>query len=86
MSSNTSPDPMTFTDRLRILGAPILNPIVSFLARWGILPNSLTIVALLGHVLCAWLLTLGQVSYAGIALLTLAPLDALDGELYKGTG
>ena len=80
---NSSEESPTFTDRLRVIGQPILDPIVTVLARWGVSPNVLTIVGMLGHFLSAGLLAAGYVSYAGLSLMVIAPLDAFDGALAR---
>lgn len=74
---------VTFTDRLRVLGAPILDPIVTVLARLGFSPNVITVLGMLGHFISAALLALGYISYAGLSLMIIAPLDAFDGALAR---
>jgi len=73
----------TFTDYLRAWGAPILDPIVTVLARLGFSPNLLTVLGMLGHFISAGLLAFGYVSYAGLSLMIIAPLDAFDGALAR---
>lgn len=81
----TKPEKLTLTDRLRILTAGIIDPIVTFLARVGITPDFLTILGVLAHGLFAWLIISGQMLLAGVAVAILSPLDALDGSLARKT-
>lgn len=76
---------MTLTDRLRIWTAGIIDPIVTFLAKVGITPDFLTVLGMLTHGLFAWLIIIGQIRWAGIAVALLSPLDALDGSLARKT-
>ncbi|HSM55325.1 MAG TPA: CDP-alcohol phosphatidyltransferase family protein [Candidatus Sulfomarinibacteraceae bacterium] len=64
----------------------IVDPIVTFLARYQISPNTLTVLGTLGHFLVAWLIVLGQMRPAGLALMLIAPLDGLDGALARKLG
>lgn len=76
----------TFTDRLRVATAPIIDPIVTSLAHYKMSPDFLTVVGTLAHFLLAWLVATGQFRWAGVAMLLLAPLDALDGALSRKLG
>jgi CDP-diacylglycerol--glycerol-3-phosphate 3-phosphatidyltransferase len=74
---------MTLTDRLRVLTAGIINPIVTLLAKLKISPNFLTVTGMLAHGLFAYLIIEGQMRWAGVAVAILSPLDALDGSLAR---
>jgi CDP-diacylglycerol---glycerol-3-phosphate 3-phosphatidyltransferase len=76
----------TLTDRLRVHGAIIINPIVEFLARWRFTPDGLTITGMLFHFFFAWLIASGHIFWAGVAIMFIAPLDALDGALARRLG
>ncbi len=80
------PQPPTFTDRLRILTKPIIDPIVTFFAKYKLSPDVLTVLGMLFHFLFAYLIAQGQFRLAGILMLLLAPLDALDGSLARKLG
>jgi len=82
----TAPKKRTLTDVLRARTFFIVDPIVTFLARHGISPNTLTSLGMLAHFLVAWLITQGQMQLAGITILLVAPLDALDGSLARKLG
>lgn len=88
MTTSSSPkrEKTTLTDLLRANTKFLIDPIVTVLARLHVSPDFLTLVGLLAHVLFAWLIINGQFLYAGIAVLILAPLDALDGALSRKLG
>ncbi|MDJ0757493.1 MAG: CDP-alcohol phosphatidyltransferase family protein [Ardenticatenaceae bacterium] len=75
--------PKTFTDRVRAFFAPIIDPIVTVLAAWKWSPNALTITGMIGHFLTSWFVSQGQMIYAGLSLMLIGPLDALDGALAR---
>lgn len=77
---------LTLTDRLRVITRPVIDPIVTFLARIGVSPDLLTVIGFLFHVLFAYLIATGQFRWAGLAIALLAPLDVLDGSLARKLG
>lgn len=79
-------EPLVLTDKLRHHTKGIIDPIVSFLATYKISPDVLTVLGMLFHFLFAWLLATGQFRATAVALLLLAPLDALDGSLARKMG
>ncbi len=86
-SSKTTPTPKrTFTDQMRLRTRFIIDPIVTFMARYKLSPDMLTVVGMLSHFLFAWLIAIGEIRWAGVALLVLAPLDAFDGALSRKLG
>lgn len=76
----------TLTDRLRVYTAVIIDPIVTFLARYRLSPDTLTVLGMLSHFLLAYLIAIGEMRWAGVAMAILAPLDALDGALARKLG
>jgi CDP-diacylglycerol---glycerol-3-phosphate 3-phosphatidyltransferase len=76
----------TFTDYLRAKTRFIIDPIVNFLARFRLSPDLLTVIGTASHILFAWLIATGQIRLAGIAVLIISPLDALDGALARRLG
>jgi CDP-diacylglycerol--glycerol-3-phosphate 3-phosphatidyltransferase len=80
------PDKMTFTDYLRIYTRFIIEPIVTFMARYRFSPDLLTVIGALSHILFAWLIATGQMRWAAVAMFFLTPLDALDGALARKLG
>ncbi len=80
------PEPPTLTDRLRIITKPIIDPIVTFFAKYKLSPDVLTVLGMLFHFLFAYLIAQGDFRLAGILMMLLAPLDALDGSLARKLG
>jgi CDP-diacylglycerol--glycerol-3-phosphate 3-phosphatidyltransferase len=63
-----------------------MSPVARLLGRWGVHPNSLTIVGFLLQVGVSALLAVGRIRWGGVLLLVFAPLDALDGAVARATG
>ena len=82
----THSEKQTLTDVLRVRAAFIIDPIVSILARFRISPNLFTVVGMLAHFFVAWFIIQGHMVAAGVAILFVAPLDALDGALARKLG
>jgi CDP-diacylglycerol--glycerol-3-phosphate 3-phosphatidyltransferase len=80
------PEKKTFTDNMRVWTRFIIDPIVTFLARYRLSPDLFTVMGMLAHFLLAWLIAIGEFRWAGIAMLFLAPLDAIDGALARKLG
>jgi CDP-diacylglycerol--glycerol-3-phosphate 3-phosphatidyltransferase len=80
------PEKKTFTDNMRVWTRFIIDPVVTFLARYKLSPDLFTVVGMLAHFLLAWLIAIGEFRWAGIAMLILAPLDAIDGALARKLG
>ena len=80
------PKQITFTDRLRINFRFILDPAVEFLNRIGVHPNHLTAIGVLGTTAAAYLVSQDQFTWAGILVLVIGPVDALDGPLARRRG
>jgi CDP-diacylglycerol--glycerol-3-phosphate 3-phosphatidyltransferase len=74
---------LTFTDRMRASFRWLLNPIAAFLSRVGVRPNTVTMVGLIGTVGSAALIATGHLTWAGLVLLLMGPVDALDGALAR---
>ncbi len=76
----------TLTDVLRVKTVGIIDPIVTFLAKYNISPDALTVGGMLAHFFLAYLVALSEWFWAGFAMILLAPLDALDGSLARKMG
>jgi len=74
---------MTFADKMRVWFRWYLNPIAGFFNRLGIRPNTVTLFGLMGTIGCAVLIALGHMTWAGILLLVMGPVDAMDGALAR---
>lgn len=77
---------ITFTDRLRINFRFVLDPAVEFLDRIGVHPNYLTAIGLIGTTAAAYLISQSQFTWAGVVVLVIGPVDALDGALARRRG
>lgn len=77
---------MTFTDFLRVRFKGVLDPIARFLNRLGLLPNTVTILGLIGNVFGAYLLATGNITWGGVVVLIMGPIDALDGTMARLRG
>ena len=86
MKESTQPEKLTLTDHLRVRVKFLIDPIVTVLARYRFSPDTLTVVGMLAHFLFAWLIGIGYLKTAGLAILIIAPLDALDGALARKLG
>lgn len=76
----------TLTDFLRAKTQFIIDPIVTFMARYRFSPDTLTVLGMLFHFFYAWLIANGQMAWASVSMFFLVPLDALDGSLARKLG
>lgn len=76
----------TFSNFLRLYFKWVLDPIASFLIRLGLHPNIVTIGGLVGNIVGAILLAMGHISWGGIIILLMGPVDALDGTMARLLG
>jgi CDP-diacylglycerol---glycerol-3-phosphate 3-phosphatidyltransferase len=79
-------EPVTFTDFLRARFRGILEPIARFLNKIGLLPNTVTLLGLLGTTIGSVFLAFGQLTVGGLIILVMAPIDALDGTMARLRG
>ena len=80
------PEKVTLTDLLRLWSKPIIDPIVNYLAKYRLSPDALTVAGMAFHFLFAWLIIIGELRWAAVAIFFLTPLDALDGALARKQG
>lgn len=83
MTETVEQKKMSFTDKMRVWFRWYYHPIAAFLNRIGIRPNTVTLVGLAGTVGVAVLVALGHMTWAGILLLIMGPVDAMDGALAR---
>jgi CDP-diacylglycerol--glycerol-3-phosphate 3-phosphatidyltransferase len=74
---------ITFADKMRVWFRWYLNPIAGFFNRLGIRPNTVTLFGLVGTIGVAVLIAFGHMTWAGILLLLMGPVDAMDGALAR---
>jgi len=77
---------ITFTDRMRIRFKVLLDTIGTFLNNLGLMPNTITILGLVGNAIGAAFLSQGQMTIGGIIILAMGPVDALDGTMARLRG
>ena len=77
---------MTLTERLRDTFKNVLDPLGAFLNRLGIMPNTMTILGLVGNAVGAYFLARGEMMIGGIIILLMGPVDALDGTMARLRG
>ena len=77
---------ITFTDQMRLRFRGILDPIGAFLNRIGLMPNTMTILGLLGNTAGAIMLAQGKMAIGGLIILAMGPVDALDGTMARLRG
>lgn len=76
----------TFTEQMRARFRGILDPLARFLLRLGLMPNTMTILGLVGNTLGAVFLAQGKMTLGGILILIMGPVDALDGTMARLRG
>jgi CDP-diacylglycerol--glycerol-3-phosphate 3-phosphatidyltransferase len=74
---------LSFTDKMRVWFAWYLTPFAKFFNRLGLRPNTVTLIGLAGTIGVAVLIVLGHLTWAGILLLMMGPVDAMDGLLAR---
>jgi len=77
---------ITLTDQARVAFKGILDPLATLLNRLGLMPNTVTILGLLGNVIGAYLIARGYLTVGGIVVLLMGPVDALDGTMARLRG
>lgn len=77
---------LSFTDWMRRHFGNIFNPLAGFLNRIGLMPNTVTILGLVGNTIGAYFLARGQMTIGGILVLLMGPVDALDGAMARLRG
>jgi CDP-diacylglycerol---glycerol-3-phosphate 3-phosphatidyltransferase len=74
---------MSLTEKMRVWFRWYLTPIAKFFNRLGIRPNTVTLIGLAGTLGVAVLIAFGHMTWAGILLLIMGPVDAMDGALAR---
>lgn len=77
---------ITLTDQARIAFKGILDPLATILNHIGLMPNTMTILGLVGNVIGAFLIAKGYMTAGGIIVLLMGPVDALDGTMARLRG
>lgn len=79
-------NPFNLTDYLRKYFKGALDPVAAFLNKLGLMPNTVTVLGLVGNTIGAVLLAMGYMTPGGILILLMGPIDALDGAMARLRG
>lgn len=85
-NTNVNKPRLTLTDQFRVRFKGILDPLGAFFNRLGLMPNTMTILGLVGNVIGAVFISQGQFVLGGIMILIMGPVDALDGTMARLRG
>ncbi len=77
---------LTFTDQMRVRFKGLLDMVGEFFNRIGLMPNTMTILGLVGNTIGAVLLARGYMTWGGLLILAMGPVDALDGTMARLRG
>jgi CDP-diacylglycerol--glycerol-3-phosphate 3-phosphatidyltransferase len=64
----------------------LLDAFGGFFNRLGLMPNTMTILGVIGNIIGAYFLAIGQMTIGGIIILLMGPVDALDGTMARLRG
>jgi CDP-diacylglycerol--glycerol-3-phosphate 3-phosphatidyltransferase len=78
--------PKSIEEFLRFRFKGLLDTIGRFLLKIGIHPNTVTIIGLIGNIIGAAFLAMGNFPIGGLVILICGPIDALDGALARLKG
>ena len=85
-NTETKTTKKTFTDYLRLWFKWVLDPLAGLFLRLGLTPNMVTMLGLLGNMVGAYFLALGDLLTGGILVAVMTPIDALDGTMARLRG
>lgn len=86
LADNNRRKNMSLTDFLRQTFKGVLDTLGGFFNRLGIMPNTMTILGLIGNTIGAYLIIRGEIMWGGIFVLIMGPIDALDGTMARLRG
>ena len=86
MENSKDQSSQTFSDRLRVVFKGVVVPVASFLNNLGLTPNMVTLAGVVGQAIAAAIIALGYVTFGGLLLVLVAPLDVLDGTMARLRG
>jgi CDP-diacylglycerol--glycerol-3-phosphate 3-phosphatidyltransferase len=78
--------PLTLSDALRIRFKGVLDGVAGFLNGLGLMPNTVTLAALLGNLVAGVMLGYGMFLGGGIVVLVMGALDSIDGSMARLRG
>jgi CDP-diacylglycerol--glycerol-3-phosphate 3-phosphatidyltransferase len=71
---------------MRVVFKGVLDPLGAFFNRIGLMPNTMTMLGLLGNVIGSVFLALGNMTIGGLIIFAMGPVDALDGTMARLRG
>lgn len=83
---SVSHPPLTLSDALRIRFKGLLDAVAGFLNRLGLMPNTVTLAALLGNLVAGVMLAYGMFLGGGLVVLVMGALDSIDGSMARLRG
>jgi len=83
---NSKAAPPTLTDQARVTFKGVIDPVAAFFNRLGLMPNTMTLLGLVGNIVGAYLLARGMMTIGGLIILLMGPVDALDGSMARQRG
>jgi CDP-diacylglycerol--glycerol-3-phosphate 3-phosphatidyltransferase len=86
VENNAKKEPMSLEKWLRVTFKGVLDTIAGAINKTGIHPNTVTIAGLVGNTIGAVLLASGNITWGGILVLIMGPIDALDGAMARLRG
>lgn len=86
MTETVEPKKTTFTDTMRLRLKGVLDPVAAFLNLLGLMPNTITLLGLLGNMVAVYFLWRGNMTIGGVIILAVGPIDALDGAMARLRG
>lgn len=86
MTEVVKPKKITLTDAMRLRFKGVFDPIAAFLNGLGLMPNTITLLGLLGNMVAVYFLWRGNMTIGGLIILAVGPIDALDGAMARLRG
>jgi CDP-diacylglycerol--glycerol-3-phosphate 3-phosphatidyltransferase len=86
VENNAKKEPISLEMWLRVTFKGVLDTIAGGINKLGIHPNTVTILGLVGNTIGAILIASGQITWGGILVLVMGPIDALDGAMARLRG
>lgn len=83
MTQTSETKKKSFSDNMRVWFRWYYHPIAEFLNRLGIHPNTVTLIGMTGTVVVSLLIADGLMVWAGLLLLVMGPVDAMDGAMAR---
>lgn len=77
---------LTLSDAMRIRFKGVLDAVAGFMNRLGIMPNTVTLAALLGNLVASVMLAYGKFFGGGLLVLVMGALDSVDGAMARLRG